>query len=125
MIEFTVPGKPVPAVRMTQRSMYANKYAKRYLAYKWQVGWIAKSHMQGNPSSEPIGVNISLYIHGGVHGDIDNYAKSLTDSLNKIVYTDDKQIVVMNLKKMSCDKGKDRAEVSVYEVDSLNNTVNS
>ncbi|MBD1223272.1 RusA family crossover junction endodeoxyribonuclease [Virgibacillus halodenitrificans] len=124
MIEFVIPGRPVPAVRMTQKSMYVNKYAKRYLAYKKQVGWIAKQHYKGKPTNKPIGVNITLYINGGNHGDIDNYAKSLTDSLNKIAYVDDKQIEIMNLKKMKCEKGEDRVEMSVYELDSLGNTVN-
>lgn len=116
MIAFTVPGRPMPAVRMTQKSMYVNKYAKRYLAYKRQVGWIAKAAAKGRPSENPIGVNLQLYIHGGNHGDIDNYAKSITDALNKIAYKDDKQIVVMNLRKHKCGKDEERAEVEVYEV---------
>lgn len=115
MIEFTVPGRPVPAVRMTQRSKYT-KQARRYLSYKNQVGWIAKTHYKGRPTRKPIGINISVYIHGGNHGDLDNYAKSIADSLNKIVYVDDKQVEYMELKKFSCTKGEDRAEVSVFEL---------
>jgi len=114
LIKFIVPGRPIPAVRMTQKSMYVNKYAKRYLAYKKQVGWIAKSLAKGLPSEELIGVNLELHIHGGNHGDIDNYAKSITDALNKILYKDDKQIVVMNLRKHKCSKDEERVEV--YEV---------
>lgn len=116
MIKFTVPGRPIPAVRMTRKSMYVNKYAKRYLAYKHGVAWIGQSVFKGEPSEGPIGVNLNLYIHGGNHGDIDNYAKSITDALNKILYKDDKQIVSMNLRKHKCGQDEQRVEVEVYEV---------
>src|SRR5699024_1912992 len=81
MIAFTVQGRAIPAVRMTQRSKYTRQ-AKRYLAYKNQVGWVARSQMKGSPTSEPVAVNIKIYLSGGNQGDIDNYFKSITDSLN-------------------------------------------
>lgn len=114
-LTFTIPGRPIPAVRMTRRSKHVNKYAKRYLAYKGHVGWIARQNHKGLPADGPIGIEISLYIHGGNAGDIDNYAKAITDGLNKIVYDDDKQITYMLLHKNRV-KSKDdqRVEVEVY-----------
>lgn len=116
MISFTVPGRAVPAVRMTQKSMYVNKYAKRYLTYKKQVGWVAKQHMKGEPIEGNVGVNLSLYIHGN-RADIDNLFKGVTDSLNKIVYKDDKQIKEMKSRIFPCEKDMERAEIEVYELD--------
>lgn len=115
-INIIVPGRPVPAVRMTQKSMHVNKYAKRYLQYKKQVGWIARSHMQGEPIEGDAGVRLTLYIHGRNHGDIDNLFKGVTDALNKIVYKDDRQIKRMESKIIPCDKTNERAEVEVYEL---------
>jgi len=124
VVEFTIPGKPVPAVRMTQKSMHVNKLAKRYLAYKRQVGWIARSHMQGEPTDKPVLVNITFYIHGNRRGDLDNLFKGATDSLNKIVYKDDKQIRQMKSRIVICEKGEERTEIQIYELDLVSNATN-
>lgn len=118
MIEFTVPGRAVPAVRMTQRSKFT-KRAKRYLAYKGQVGWIARQHYRGRPTDKPVKLSIALYLSGGNQGDIDNYYKTIADSLNKIIYEDDRQIKIMEAKKVECEKNKERVEVKVHELDDL------
>ncbi len=113
---FSVPGRAVPAVRMTQRSKYT-KQAKRYLAYKNQVAWTAKSLYRGKPVTENVGVNLNVYLKGGQQGDIDNYFKSVTDSLNKIIYFDDRQIKEMNARKLDCETAaEERIEVVVYEL---------
>lgn len=66
------------------------------------------------PVTYPIRVELVLYdqtdsgtlaLHGiaGVtyndHGDVDNYAKAVFDSLNKILYADDKQIIDMRVRR--------------------------
>jgi len=119
-IEFTVPGRAIPAVRMTQRSKYS-KPAQRYLRYKSQIGWVARQHFKGSPISGPVAVNVKLYLSGGNQGDIDNYFKSVTDSLNQIVYDDDRQIKAMIARKIECEKEDQRVEVEIYELDSLGN----
>jgi len=119
MIEFTVPGRAVPAVRMTQRSKFTRR-AQRYLAYKKQVGWTARQHFKGKPTDKPVCVEIKVYLHRGVQGDVDNYFKSIADSLNKIVYEDDRQIKMIKASKIECSsKGDERIEVKVYEIDKL------
>lgn len=123
MIEFVIPGKAVPAVRMTQKSMYVNKYAKRYLNYKKQVAWIAKQHMQGQPIEGNVGVRITHYVHGN-RADIDNLFKSVTDSLNKIVYKDDRQVKKMESRIVPCKESEQCTKVEVYEIDSLGNVAN-
>ena len=119
MIEFTVPGRAVPAVRMTQRSKYTRR-AKRYLAYKNQVGWIARQHFKGKPTKAPVAVEVKIYLHRGVQGDVDNYFKSIADSLNKIIYKDDRQIKMIKASKIECiSEDDERVEVKVYEIDKL------
>lgn len=113
MIKIIVPGRPVPAVRMTQKSMFTNKYAKRYLDYKRHVGLIARRDYKGKPIDEKVAVSLSIYLCGGNQGDIDNYFKSITDSLNKIIYKDDRQVAEADIRKIECEKDEERIEVEI------------
>ena len=119
MIEFTVPGRAVRAVRMTQRSKYTRR-AQRYLKYKTLVGRTARQHFKRLPTEKSVAVEIKVYLHRGVQGDVDNYFKSIADSLNKIVYKDDRQIKTIKASKIECiSEDDERVEVKVYEVDEL------
>src|SRR5690625_2297953 len=113
LCSFTVPGRAIPAVRMTQRSKYTRQ-AKRYLAYKQLVAWSAKSNYKDFPVKEDVGINLNIYLNGGNQGDIDNYFKSISDSLNKIIYVDDRQVKEMNARKIESEDEK--VEVVVYEL---------
>ncbi|WBX81308.1 RusA family crossover junction endodeoxyribonuclease [Virgibacillus salarius] len=108
---------------MTQKSMYVNKYAKRYLAYKKQVGWIAKQHMKDKPIEGHVGVKLTHYIHGN-RADIDNLFKGVTDALNKIVYKDDRQVKQMESRIIPCEKEEQRTKIVIYELDQLGNIAN-
>lgn len=112
MIHLEIPGRPVPAVRMTSRGAYVKKYAQRYLNYKKEVAWIAISK-KIRPMDGPVEVEVNVYLCGGRQGDIDNYAKSLTDALNKLAYQDDRQIRRLVAEKHECSKGEERAEIIV------------
>ena len=110
--KFTVPGRPVPAVRMTQRSKFRSR-ADKYLTYKRDVGWAARAaHVR--PIEGPVELRVRIYVCGGRVGDADNYLKSIADSLNYIAYEDDKQVVKMTVERISVDrKGEQRADVEV------------
>lgn len=113
LCNFSVSGRAIPAVRMTQRSKYTPR-AQRYLKYKNQVAWKARASYKGKPTSGDVGINLNIYLHGGNQGDVDNYFKSISDSLNKIVYVDDRQVKEMSARKLDCEKGDERVEVIVY-----------
>ena len=116
LCSFTVPGRAVPAVRMTQRSKFT-KQSKRYLSYKAQVGYIARSKYNKKPVKGDVRVEVNIYLRGGVQGDIDNYFKAITDSLNDIVYEDDRQVKEMQARKIDCEsKDEERVEVTVYKL---------
>lgn len=113
ILEFTVPGRPVPAVRMTQRSKWADPRAQKYLAYKDTVGWAAKAAGCRQQFEGPVCVEIDLFLHGGQFGDVDNYAKSILDGLNRVAWDDDRQVVELHVYR---HKGKpQRAEVRVKD----------
>lgn len=88
---FTVIGKIVPAVRMTQRSKYVSTQAQRYLAYKDRIGWTAKE--AGAAIWEgPIALTVTAWARDR-KWDASNVLKAVEDSLNGICWVDDKQIV--------------------------------
>lgn len=118
MISFTVPGRCIPAVRMTQRSKYT-KQAKRYLQYKQSVAMIARFKYKNPPIKDKVHVRLKIYLSGGNQGDIDNYFKSVTDSLNKIIYEDDRQIAKADIDKIECEKDDERVEVEVYQFEKV------
>lgn len=133
MIDFVVEGKPVPAVRMTQRSKYADPAAKRYLTYKKLVAASAISAMNRKALEKidgTVSVRIDIFyevpksytkkrktdiyesdyqIRPEVRGDIDNVAKSILDGMNGICFKDDIQVVELIVNK----RFDDAAGVSV------------
>jgi crossover junction endodeoxyribonuclease RusA len=87
----TIEGRPVPAVRMTQRSKWANPQAQRYLAWKQKVGWTAKE-WGAEPAEGRLQVRLWFYLSKRGRADIDNLAKGIMDGLNGICFHDDTQV---------------------------------
>ncbi|KIL35851.1 hypothetical protein SD71_10675 [Cohnella kolymensis] len=117
MIKIIVPGRPVPAVRMTQRSKYVSTQAKRYLAYKEQVGWDAKACGVKQPVEGDITVTAIAYMMPVPDVDVDNLAKAYLDGLNKIAYIDDKQVMKLTVEKRWVFEEKEqRSEIIIESV---------
>lgn len=120
VIKITIPGRPVPYVRMTRNGKFVKKNAQRYLTYKNTIGYIAKSQIKA-PSDKIIHINVLVYLNGkttpmGKDGDADNYLKAACDGLNKIAYIDDRQVWEAHVKKVPCDKKNERMEIMISEV---------
>jgi crossover junction endodeoxyribonuclease RusA len=117
-MQLIIPGRPVPAVRMTQRSKYANPQAQRYLVYKEQVSWQGRSRIKTPlPKTTNASVSIQFYIHKGQTPDIDNLIKSILDGLNGIAWQDDKQVVKVVAERLAtADKKSERVEVEIRQV---------
>lgn len=94
---FEVKGRPMPAVRMTQRTKWG-KREQKYLKYKGSIGWAAKAAKAPYFVGD-ISVSADVYIGGGVFGDIDNYCKTILDGLNGVCWRDDKQVIEIHLKR--------------------------
>lgn len=99
---------------MTQRGKWINAQAKRYLAYKQQVGWTAKPLFQA-PIEGPVGIKIDVYIANKRPGDLDNIIKALQDGLNGIAWIDDKQVIEIRAKRWHGDP--ERAEIKIWQVE--------
>lgn len=121
MTQFTVPGRPVGAVRMTQRGKFVRKYAGRYLAYKNQVGWAAKAAgVQPIPKGTEVEVKIKVYMRRtpGRQPDLDNIQKGILDGLNGFGYDDDRQITRLTIEKNTVQtEDEERAEITIQEAE--------
>lgn len=126
MIRFTVPGRPVPAVRMTRRSKHVNPQAQRYLAYKTEVGWAARAVMGSRqPLPDLVVVTLRFWICQGEHGyvrggrrrttaDTDNLVKAALDGCNAIVWEDDTQVAEIHAFRIAAERANEqRAEIEV------------
>lgn len=121
MNSFTVPGRPLPYLRVTQRSTWTKQY-KRYQAYKQHV---ADSFLKADiaPYGDCIlSVSVIAYLHGGGRynqgrdADVDNYLKAALDGLNKVAFDDDRQVMRVTARKVSCaTKEDERLEVMIQD----------
>jgi Holliday junction resolvase RusA-like endonuclease len=113
-MKLIIQGRPVPAVRMTQRSKYKSIQAKRYLDYKELIGWEAKA-AGCRPNDKKYYVAITVFISPKGHDmDVDNLAKSYLDGLNKIAWNDDRQVVSLRIDKYY--HADEKAEILITEV---------
>jgi len=92
MIRLEIPGRCVPAPRMTRYGKHSPK-TMRYMHYRNQIGWIAKQKKVPKLKG-PVVFSAVVYLSkSGNEGDLDNYAKTLKDALNGIAWEDDRQVV--------------------------------
>lgn len=117
-----IPGRPVPAVRMTRRGKHIKLNAQKYIAYKNEVAWRARSWLAKQqdfkePLKGKISVYITVYICGSREGDWDNYAKTICDGLNGVCWIDDRQIAMGIVKKVRVKTaGEQKAVVRFKEI---------
>ena len=115
----TIPGRPIPALRMTQGSRWTAS-AKRYLGYKTNIGYITLRQCK-EPTEGKVSVWVRVYLSGsttpmGNDGDVDNYLKSALDGLNKIAWLDDRQVVMATVSKEPCDRDKQRMDIEIIPI---------
>lgn len=123
-ISFTVPGTPVAKGRpkFARRGNFVKAYTPEKTAnYETLVGWYAKEAMGDdyNLMEGPLKVEIfatveipaswskkkrEMALNGDIYPttkpDLDNLCKGLLDAMNGIVYADDKQVVILEARKI-------------------------
>ena len=65
----------------------------KFRAYEEKIAWDAKAQYQGEVLECPIAMVIEAYFTNKRHCDATNLFKSVNDSLQKIVYKNDRQIL--------------------------------
>jgi len=133
--KFMVPGRAVPAKRMTQKEVKVAALAlkgcwpdsealvkkindiHRYWNYKETIAWSAVAAgvkmFKGRAS-----ISVTVYVCGGAVGDWDNYGKSVSDALKGIAWKDDNGRYLRGGSSVVefCDtKAEERTEVVVKE----------
>ena len=138
MIQFTIPGEPVPQARprLSKTGIaYTPEKSRRYKEY---IRLLASAKMAGKtPLEGPLCLSVRVYrsvpksrskkwqteAKTGKERpiqkpDLDNYIKAVQDGLNGIVWHDDSQIVTYGAPfgKFYDDGGGPRVEVMVWEL---------
>lgn len=136
-IRFTVPGRPVPAVRMTRggkhvsedraQSTWARDRARRierHLQQKDDIGWEAAQAVRALNARMPmfegdVRVSMRFYIARtrGSLPDLNNLVKLAEDALNGIVWQDDIQVAQYGeMERIVCSRAEQRTEIEVEEL---------
>jgi Holliday junction resolvase RusA-like endonuclease len=108
-MEFTILGRIVPYVRMTQRSKWADPRARLYLDSQAAIRWQLTSQMLENswtmlPQREPLVATITFCIGKRMHTtDADNICKAVIDAAQGVVYSNDCWIDELHVYRMQLD----------------------
>jgi len=112
---FVVPGRPVPACRMTQRSKFYER-AKRALEYQELVALCARA-AHAPVFSGPVRLTCRFWFKTCHHGDLSNLVKAVEDGLQFAgVLRNDRQVIRYGAGTGIYYGPEERAEVIVEEV---------
>lgn len=116
--EFTLDGRIVPAVRMTQRSKWSER-AQTYLncrqSLRYQI-WTVM-HAEGwdmLPAGVRVGVTIRFEVAKNCNkADIDNLTKTILDSAQGVVFANDNCVDSIGAFRFKSDRGEDNTWLTV------------
>ncbi len=134
-ISIELDCKPVPYVRVTQRSKYYNTQYHRYCDFKQFLQYNFIANKENTRTAKQYYNNdfmLFLKIEGKTRADIDNIEKGVLDALNKIAYVDDRNCVATIKSKNKYSKNNKTHIKIIYipkdnEIDflkKLNNKIN-
>ena len=115
-LEFAIPIAPKGKERhrsMIRSGKIATYNTKKATAYEAAIREYVQSEYDGEPLEGPLIVNIVAIFkrpktvdraQHTVKPDADNIAKAICDSLNGVLWTDDKSIVYLTIRKLYGDK---------------------
>lgn len=110
VLSFGLPPSLNRLYRKGKRGIYMSEEGR---AYKQEVALMAVGQMEkAEPLLGKVGVELRFY---GARMDADNMTKALFDSLNGIVWGDDRQIIELHIYKLPND-GDPRVDVCVWPI---------
>lgn len=118
--KFVVKGPPVVQQRF-QIGKYGNRYDPSGKERKVLSEYLLVARMEAGKSVLKgfLALTVSFCYSRGIRGqqpDLSNMLKALEDSGNKILWEDDKQIIVLHAFKVEVAKGGERTEVEIEEL---------
>ena len=117
---FIVNGYPVTKSNFKPKTKAGySLYGKKYKEYEKLIQNTVIAEMVKNDwKILSCNVQMLIFVYKGRNaGDLPNYQKSICDSLNKIVYEDDKQIKLFCLYEGGVDKQNPRIEILISPLD--------
>jgi len=127
ILEFTVPGPPVPKGRprtvrrardgrpLPKPITFTPKRTTDYEAHVRTIAWAAVSHVPAWRTDAAYRVTATFY-RAARRGDADNCIKSVLDSLQPLLFADDAQVIEQSA-RLEIDRERPRAEVRVEMVE--------
>jgi len=117
-LAFVVPGRAVPAARMTQRSKFACARARKSLKYQEFIAWCARAEAKGRPPfSGPVELTCRFFFRDARHGDLSNLIKAIEDGLQFGGITqNDRQVIRYGPGTGIYYASEERTEVRVREL---------
>ena len=114
-MKIILEGNPLSTSHIYQRGkgkrLFMIQEAKNL---KESYSWQAKSQYREKPMIENLAAYIKLYFGDKRRRDEDNYKKLVYDSLQGIIFEDDKQIILAETVKL-IDEKKPRVEIDFYK----------
>lgn len=115
-VAFVVPGRPVPAQRMTRYSTWQTR-AKRSLEYQKWVAYCALA-AQVPQFTGPVQLTCRFFFRNGQHGDLSNLVKAVEDGLQfGGVLRNDRQVMRYGEGTGIYYGPEERAEIEIEEVE--------
>lgn len=120
--QITIPGRPVPKVRMTQKSKWSPR-AQASLQYQKTVAWAAKACTKNTQLFGPVRLSVWVYLKPTKKGqlpenrpDLSNVIKAIEDGLQYArVVENDKQIIEYGMSGYRLDYNE-RVEITLEEI---------
>ena len=124
-LAFVVPGRAIPAARMTQRSKFACARARKSLEFQEFVAWCARAAARrpaaarppALPFRGPVELTCRFFFRDGRHGDLSNLIKAIEDGLQfGGVIENDRQVIRYGPGTGIYYASEERTEVRVREL---------
>jgi Holliday junction resolvase RusA-like endonuclease len=126
-LAFVVPGRAIPAARMTQRSKFACARARRSLEFQEFVAWCARAAAARRPALPfrgPVELTCRFFFRDGRHGDLSNLIKAIEDGLQfGGVIENDRQVIRYGPGTGIYYAEEERTEVRVRELKEVRHEV--
>ncbi len=119
LLEFTVPGNPVPKARprvLRSGITYTPKTTKEY---EQRIAWTAKAAWKGKPMLLDKGYGLTVHFgREAMRGDLDNLIKAVCDGLQGVIYRNDSQVWQIEAREFPARPGFTEVELWIADSNS-------
>ena len=113
-MDITINIKPLSYYLYLTQNRYRKYITTKGRVYKDEIEKVLKKEMENMEIiNEDCSIYIEFYFDNKRKNDIDNYAKCLLDFMSNIVYTDDRLVVDLHVKKFF-DKNNPRILITCH-----------